>query len=82
MKQQKMVAVDLTRWWNEKTVNLDTITGKPRHENDDDYEDDDDYIMLQELPLRKYLDSGWTVDSYKVAGNGGTLIVLLEKDKA
>ena len=61
MKQQKMVAVNLSHWWDDNTK-LDTILGKSRCEDGGDV-----YVMLQELPLRKYLDSGWTVDSYKVA---------------
>lgn len=60
MKQQKMVAVDLSNWWDHNTK-FDTILRKPRGSRVNDY------VMLQELPLRKYLDSGWTVASYKVA---------------
>lgn len=76
MKQQKMVAVNLECWYDEKKTKLETILGTS-------FDGEDDIVMLQELPVQQYLNKGWTVVSYRVAGNAGdVLIVLLEKDNA
>ena len=72
-----MVRVNMRHFWDEKSSKLDTMRGKGVYENDM-CQDKVMHIMLQELPLGKYLNNGWTVASYKISEDD--LIVLLEKE--